>query len=385
MSWRDNLQEASWRGIRFEVKVSTSSHGRRGAEKEFPNIDGGIKEDQGRKQRHFTIEAFLIGDDFMERRDALQAASEDLSNSGFLILPWQGKQKVSLNNVEVVHAADEGRMCRLSLEFCEHNQRVNIGFKDLLSSITDSLSRFAAPILKRFIAVVSALNNIPETNILQGLKPFQTLLENNFISEKVSSIDMAQALTAPQNFTSQMANLFVDEYKDQTVTYITKQSLKVNNKLLEIIKSNPLPNIYDDKNIQSLETSAIYHTAWTVLSINLHATVDTAIYYDFSTHDEAKDMMEHITKLMEAYMQITPSEYYQELIYVKTSLIEYFLENYANLAKENLLSFNSSQTSLTLAYDLYDDIERRQEIANRNNINHPLFIPAGVKIKVLNK
>ncbi len=56
MSWIDQLQPASWRGINFEVESASSSYGRRGAEKEFPNIDGGIKEDQGHKQRKFTIE-----------------------------------------------------------------------------------------------------------------------------------------------------------------------------------------------------------------------------------------------------------------------------------------------------------------------------------------
>ncbi|MFH1999959.1 MAG: DNA circulation protein, partial [Planctomycetota bacterium] len=43
-------------------------------------------------------------------------------------------------------------------------------------------------------------------------------------------------------------------------------------------------------------------------------------------------------------------------------------------------------SSLVLAYDMYEDLDREQEILDRNrNIHHPGFLPAGEVLEILSE
>ncbi|MEN4843378.1 DNA circularization N-terminal domain-containing protein, partial [Pantoea agglomerans] len=76
MSWNDNLQDASLRGIAFKVDSDEATFGRRVQVHEYPNRDKPWAEDLGRATRRFSVQAYLIGDDFFEQRNRLIEAIE---------------------------------------------------------------------------------------------------------------------------------------------------------------------------------------------------------------------------------------------------------------------------------------------------------------------
>lgn len=89
MSWRDALQPASFRGAAFGVVDIETSIGRRAALHEYPLRDDPYAEDLGKKAREYSINAFVIGDDYFSARDALVKALEDTS-AGTLVHPTLG-------------------------------------------------------------------------------------------------------------------------------------------------------------------------------------------------------------------------------------------------------------------------------------------------------
>lgn len=119
MSWRDQLRPGSFRGVPFEADSHTGRGGRKGAHHTYPNRDRGWVEDLGLNDRRLSIEAYVIGDDYMARRDALDAAMQQ-PGSGTLIHPWLGTLTV-VPEPQVGHSFSEsaarGRMARFTLNF----------------------------------------------------------------------------------------------------------------------------------------------------------------------------------------------------------------------------------------------------------------------------
>jgi len=122
MSWKDNLQEASLRGVPFKVDEDEATFGRRVQVHEYPNRDKPWAEDLGRATRRFSVQAYLIGDDFFEQRNKLIEAIEK-PGSCTLVHPYYGEMTVTVDDtVRVSHSVSEGRMCRVSFSFIESGE-----------------------------------------------------------------------------------------------------------------------------------------------------------------------------------------------------------------------------------------------------------------------
>lgn len=94
-SWKDNLRPASFRGVPFQVD-DEGTFGRRVQVHEYPNRDKPYTEDLGRAARRFTINAYLVGDDFFEVRDRLIVAI-DTPGPGTLVHPYYGEIAVCID------------------------------------------------------------------------------------------------------------------------------------------------------------------------------------------------------------------------------------------------------------------------------------------------
>lgn len=120
--WRSRLQAASFRGVPFEVEDEESEFGRRVQVHEYPKRDKPFTEDLGRATRRIQINAYLIGEDYMEKRDRLIAAIET-EGAATLVHPWYGEMKGNVDGtVRVTHGKAEGRMCRVSFQFVESGE-----------------------------------------------------------------------------------------------------------------------------------------------------------------------------------------------------------------------------------------------------------------------
>ncbi len=123
MGWRERLQPASFRDVPFQVEGSDDRVGRRGQTTEYPGRDTPYHEDLGRAARRYSLDAFLIGDDYLEQRDRLLTAIE-AAGPGTLVHPWFGSLQVDLDGeVRVGHRWDDGGVCVISLNFVEHGEQ----------------------------------------------------------------------------------------------------------------------------------------------------------------------------------------------------------------------------------------------------------------------
>jgi prophage DNA circulation protein len=116
--WRSQLYPATFRGIEFHVESREKGGGRRDVVHEFPKRDVPYSEDLGRRARRFTVSAYVIGADYISRRDALIDALEQ-EGPGLLVLPTQGEQQVNVDHYAVVERRQRGRMAEFEMTFTE--------------------------------------------------------------------------------------------------------------------------------------------------------------------------------------------------------------------------------------------------------------------------
>lgn len=114
--WRDKLVPASFRGVEFGVTKTADELGRRTVRHDFPQRDDPYVEDLGRAPRVVNVTGFVLGPDYMSRRDQLQEAL-DAPGPGTLSHPWYGTLTVNLLSARVEHSAADGGMAVFTLVF----------------------------------------------------------------------------------------------------------------------------------------------------------------------------------------------------------------------------------------------------------------------------
>lgn len=97
----EQLQPASFRGVPFEVIASGISVGRRTVVHEYPQRDQPFVEDLGRATRQIRLTAFVVGEDYIARAQALMRELE-APGSGTLVHPWLGEMEVTITAVSEV-------------------------------------------------------------------------------------------------------------------------------------------------------------------------------------------------------------------------------------------------------------------------------------------
>ena len=119
MTWKDRLQDASFRGVPFKVEEESAGTGRRVETHEYPNRDKPYTEDLGKVTFRPSITAYVVGDDCFDQRDRLIDALNK-PGPGTLVHPTYGELKVCVDGeVRVSTSKREGRIVRFDLKFVE--------------------------------------------------------------------------------------------------------------------------------------------------------------------------------------------------------------------------------------------------------------------------
>ena len=153
MGWRDNLVQASFRGVEFSVDETESPiAGRRVAVHEYPGRDEPYVEDMGRVTKRWTVEAFILGDDYDVTRDELIEAC-DMEGPGELVHPYLGSLQVFCTLGSLTERTREGRMARFSLSFVEAGEnQYPAASADTSDRVRTRADSAITPIVEQFAA-----------------------------------------------------------------------------------------------------------------------------------------------------------------------------------------------------------------------------------------
>ena len=118
MGWKDDLQDASFRGVQFECTSTNESGSKSLAVKQPPYSNTASVEDMGNNPLKISIDAVFSGENYKIEMDALWAALV-ATGSGELIHPVHGVMQVYAESYQIGHVAEEVDTCKISIEFLQ--------------------------------------------------------------------------------------------------------------------------------------------------------------------------------------------------------------------------------------------------------------------------
>jgi prophage DNA circulation protein len=120
MAWIDELDDASFRSVAFQVEKDRLRGGKRLANHQYPKRNKPNSEDLGLKQKQFSFDAFIIGvNGVFDAADKLIDAL-DADGSGLLIHPSYGQLQVQAEDwTRTIDYIKERNIIRFQLTFVE--------------------------------------------------------------------------------------------------------------------------------------------------------------------------------------------------------------------------------------------------------------------------
>jgi prophage DNA circulation protein len=391
MGWRDEYQQAKWRGVPFYVRRAESEYGRRVQQHSFPNKDVPETEDLGRRPRSYRMEGYLLGDDFYTQKDTMLRAVE-AHGPGLLVHPYYGELFVTCVRCRVTDTDKELGITRLNFEFQE--QGVNLlpkavpNPKALANSVkTGALSAINDAFLKAYSIVNKPFAEVQKliTAVEQGIALTETVRRSvgNVASFQRQVISMGDSVTALINNAADLGTESIGVLTFGTFPFdgevrvdadSAKQMFDEMGGLFGGSGETPSDDSSPVKAYNDLMTQAS-----TVTAGGLIPEVEFESLEDLEA--SALVVLDQIDAIEEAGVEDNA---------VLTALretrvvIRNDVEDRADrLSRTSEVVLPETLPAVVLSNNLYGDIDQESSILTRNHIDHPGFVDGRRPIKVL--
>lgn len=413
MAWRDDLLPASLNGVPFLYRTVRGRGGRRGVKHEYPGRTEPFIRDLGPKGKEFSLQAFLLGDNYHVDRDSLLDVL-DLGTDLQFIHPYRGLMTVKvLGDVETIEEDTKGGMASFVFTLYESG----LAFPTIF---------IAGPPRVAFLGglAVGAINAKTKFNLLKAIgdviksaiaaidsAALAVAKVNGKISAALSLIDSAAnaindlsdnigtLLNTPQALMSALTgallavfdlvkNFVPDVGLDTEVTTdpldlvgITLETLR------ELMDFDTEPEAIRDLTTPQAEIEIAAHAA-VKLAVQASAIAKASEVLVSLELDSATQASEIQVELAEHFNTVLATddldpEIYQALTALKSTTIAHLLSEQKRLPAVRTITPPLSIPAIVLAHDLYRDPDREDEIVARNGIRNPLFVPGLVPLEVL--
>jgi prophage DNA circulation protein len=399
MAWRDKLQRASFRGVAFEYENVEQGGGRRLAEFEYPLQDTPATEDMGRKRREFSLEAYIVGEDYLERAQQLLDALEQ-SGPGELIHPTRGTLRVSVKTYRMRETNRDGGMAVFSLSFTETGTELYpSAVADLTAELgaaseaaveasrSEFLSDFSVTGLPQFVTDSAAgkLGGVSDS-IGGNLKFLKTNandiaklgfdvrnlrrdalqlvanpaeLAGNLISSVrglgAISLDSSGAFTAYRNLFGTKEQDRVNIASNATST---RRQEKKNNEAIPALKRR----------------------------VALASGVEQAVSVPFESYQDAISARDELLDAIDSEIEdIQSDEAFNAFQALRAKVVQLVPPEDQDLPQIKKIQRADTEPSLVVAFDLYESLDNEQDIVDRNKVRNPAFVPGGTDLEVLSE
>lgn len=400
MGWKEQLQPASFRGVKFKVDTAEMAFGRRNQIHEYPGREEPFTEDLGKKAREYRFSAYILGDNYFGDRDALIKAIEDDKTPGVLIHPSLGRKTVvPRGDCSVQYSNKEGGFEGFSLVFVEAGEKkfpssgfnltslVGIKADSLISTVTTQFNRVykvadyiedvasqASALVDNFLGVIDdalTVGGVTDPaysqfrSILDGLMDTVSIFIPD--PDKVS-LNLSEAVSGLTGVFSEPR----DVIRAQTKVF------KYGAGFAAVVETTP-------SRTQAARNQEIIIA--TVRALALGQIAVAVANTEFPSKQDAVEQRDEVLDLFEQEILIAgdtgQDDIYRALDEVRNALAKQINARAVNLPNLRKITNLDHVPALAFAYNLYEDAERDQEIVERNHIRNPLFIPGHVEIEVI--
>ena len=420
---RDRLLEAKFKGIPFLCDDHEMETGRKWAAHEYPFRDLPYHEDMGQATKRFSINAYIIakpGSDYKKQLDHLLAACES-PGPGTLVHPFLGEYSGKVGKKPAVvcksallreNAVREGGVARLVLTFemtgtppvaGENFKFVAWGAKKTLN---DAIAEFAKKlnfdgpnfITGGFISDITEFASSAQ-QVIGSIPDIYRQSAVGGLMEDLTQLDaaVAGAINSIPDVVEQIQDTIssIVDFPTSNLTFSAFNSLLEFTKFgdsddpmsfqddLEPIRSGTPSRDQQSENREILfsliRQTAIAAGAAVALKMTLSSREDTE--YIRNSIGEA------LSKEMQRAGDMDNDICYRAMQELRNNLFKYLQQAAGTLPQIKKYTIPSAVIpAVVLAYKEYEDLDREQEIIDRNkNITHPGFLPQGEDLELLSE
>lgn len=398
MTWRDRYQEARFRGIPFFVSVSERSGGKRGELHQYAARDTPFFEELGREAARFPVEAHLVGEDYDEDRDRLIAALQ-AAGPGTLVHPYHGTENVVALDWRVRESSRDGGMAFFSILFVEAGRNL------FPSAAVDRLSRVLSAVSDALDAIVGEFGRI-----------FRVPSSPDFLGQDVERLsrDAAEELRAGLNEAAPVDTEAAAAYRRRLTRFAATAHRKAANatefgeELSALVAdlaglATPAPafelmlrlsrfgeelgDLVLTTSTRELQERNRLALLGLVRRSAVAKAAELAGTREFSSYGEAIAFRTEISQAIDAEIlaagAVGDDESFNRLRDVFEAVSRSITDRAGSLARVVQLPVADSLPGLVVAWRMYEDPLRDEEVAARNGSLHPGFLPAGGRLEVL--
>lgn len=409
-TWRDKLQPASFRGVPFKVEGGDGEFGRRAFSVEYPYRDDPFVDDMGRRMRRINIEAILIdtgtGPDLFAQRNALIDALEK-AGAATLIHPRLGAMRVQ---------AEVGRWSfkaasnveRFSIPFIEaganSQPQVSVDTLDRVRDTADAANNAQKSYFEKALQFQKQADFVVQaarTEINRGLSGVRDLARRGrAISDSISGF----VLTVDSAINDVTNLVLTPRLIAAQVSTLVGQFLNLDSRVSNVLTGyraigalwgdvDPVPATTPSRITQRNNQTAIaqlFTNAATITAAQLIAQQASAIgvtsnaLSPFDSADQATAVRDELVAALDAIALTADTELYNAVVELQSTLVAHIAAHGNALPRVSRVSYRDAMPMLVIAHRLDGTIDREADLIARNRIKHPLFVPAGRELEVLN-
>jgi prophage DNA circulation protein len=405
-SWRDNLQPASFRGVSFGVFESSLEGGRRTVSHEYPQRDTASIEDLGLKARGYSVEAFVVGDDYMTSRNALQSALE-LGGSGILVHPYYGTQVVFVDSYSIRESANDGGMASFTISFLQESSIVypavsQTAASTLASTITSASTNSAAAMSASYASGTGAVATQAASDVTNSIGIIQAQSKLKVRSASAVSYDLTGQVNNYDAFMRDSEKIAANAgtliQSPETLSY---DLTDITGRLVDMTSDpalavtgysamfDALAAYFSGLAFLSTTTGAAQQENANLLRDVLLLSVassaaSAAVTIDFTTKEDAIDTRDAITDMLGTFMtNAVDDSMFETAQDLRASVASAIPPPGTQLKDITTVDVPSTTPSLVLAWSIYGEIDSERDLVTRNDIASPWAIRGGSSLEVL--
>lgn len=389
--WKDGFRQGSFRGVSFFIESHEFAGGRRAVEHEFPSKDVGNTEDIGRRLRGFSLEVYVLGDDYFQSRDDLIDALE-AEGAGELIHPYLGTKSVQVFDFSVSETASEGRIARFQIKFVEAGEpkfpAESTDAFEQANSIADQILATTggffssvfdvsgpARVLESAQDVVNQTSDVVLGIAKQAGDAAQGIADVAFQVRQIKG-DINNLLRQPGLLVERFQNAFglLFGAVSDSKTLASALSNGTSNIVYPEIQGADTPTVQKIKGNQQALKNFIIETS-------VANQAKAAVNGNYVSVNEAVIFREQVNQDVERQLDfVVDDNAFQELRDLSVAVSQALPPQTVG----EVLTFtpNATLPALVISNRLFGNIDKEQEIINQNSIRHPGFVPAQSEIEV---
>lgn len=400
MTWKEQLGKvdfdgrqligASYRGVPFFVESHERTGGRRTVTKEFPLRDKPHVEDLGRAARAFPVEGYVLGDDYLAKRDALLAALEDTAGPGQLQHPSYGTLQVICTGVRVRESKREGGIATFGIEFAETEAQppTPTAIPDAAELVEASADAAAEASAVDFDEV-STIEDEPQwtREDLAGVLTAATAAVDELLSPVMSDAqalaDLRSQLDALEADALHLVGHPLELAAQLQALWISLTDTTLLDRLLRVYEFEPSARPEGETSNRARQGDNYdAQLAFIRRGVAIQAArLAPAAEYD--SYEDAVGVRDAIADALDEQLDVAGDTAFPALQQLRADLVRAVPGEESDLAHLVHYTPPASVPSLVLAHRLYGDIERESDIISRNHVQNPAFILGGQELEVL--